>query len=76
MAIKEKLNLNGIDLTFKGWRFKRARGHDLPAQLRGKDVSIPQEALYTDSNGTEIGFHADNPIIKQEKSVIFKRKHK
>ena len=77
MAIKEKINLNGLELSFSRWRFKRARGRDLPAQCAGKDVTLPQEAIYTDKKGTEIGFHSENPIIKREKkNVIFKRKHK
>ena len=74
MAIKDRLNLNGMELSFSRWRFPRARGHDLPAQCAKKNVTIPQEAIYTDKSGTEIGFHPENPIIKQEKKSVWKRK--
>jgi hypothetical protein len=62
--LKRSIVVNGTKYTFK--RYQGKRGHTLPvADKKGKRITLTQQVIFEDENGTEVGFSIDSPLLKE-----------
>ena len=58
---KDFIQINGVDLMFKERRFRDDDGEELAAMYQDGIHFLPQEYIYEDADGVEIGISPDHP---------------